>query len=115
MTNELTGLALREAVATEVFGFGLDARGYWHNPAMHTFIAELPHYESDIAAAWLVVEKIQSRGWKVGVEWFNDKLGTWAWACCISDAKHYSLAWERYASAPEAICRAALAAIRSQE
>jgi hypothetical protein len=68
----------------------------------------------DIAAAWLVVEKIETHGWYVGVGWCNGKYGTEKRGWCYigghgADGAHVGGA--NTDTAPHAICLAALKAV----
>jgi hypothetical protein len=67
-----------------------------------------PHFSTDIAAAWLVVENMVARCWKLDVQ--NRFAPTWG--CHVHfAAPNYSKVFETADSAPLAICRAALVAI----
>lgn len=137
-TIDLHGYKLREAVAQEIMGLNIkptkEQISKWNqdqkdfSDAWDIYGSELgaapPYpegpdafmmlkYESDIVAAWKVVEKIQKRKWKISVEWTKDKHDNWAWWCSISDASHLLLGFQSGDSAQEAICRAALEAINA--
>lgn len=69
----------------------------------------VPPYSTDIAAAWLVVEKLQEQGVRVDIlsDWHGHRT------CRVarkSEILYDALDWS--ATAPLAICRAALRAVR---
>lgn len=76
--------------------------------------AEVPSYSTDIAAAWLVVEKLRPKFWTklcAGMTLTESPLHECAMGLyATEDGPSHQLAYERDASAPLAICRAALAA-----
>lgn len=124
MPNNSTGLALREAVATKVMGLTCKHWPAWRNHAPAVFevnaegmaLREVPAYESDIAAAWLVVEKMREKGFYVRIhdcyelpEWVVDM------SCPAWSEGSGSIDVQRMCpTAPEAICRAALAALETK-
>ena len=68
---------------------------------------ELPHYSTQIAAAWLVVEKMNNDGYCVEI--FHDMV---AWSVCfmhINTAEKHCADWKH--SVETQICLAALAAV----
>lgn len=68
----------------------------------------LPHYSTDIAAAWLVVEKLRADGWDFN---FDHDVGRSAHALFTRRPILSDCLFEQYAdTAPLAICKAALAA-----
>lgn len=74
----------------------------------------IPAYSEDIAAAWLVVEKIESLGYYVEVGLCNAKYGSMKRAWCHvadygEDGRFVGEAYED--TAPMAICLAALKAV----
>lgn len=74
--------------------------------ASHPF-APVPHYSTDIAAAWEVVERLRADhgDYSVIVCWAHE---TQQWVCSDFD----SMTWEGAGeTAPLAICRAALKAV----
>lgn len=123
----MTDLAIRERVAREVMGLDVAGRGRWSERMCCYILAcsgddllrpedkegehyPLPTYETDIAAAWQVVEKMRERGWSMDlttrrhgglttIEMF-DADGTFVTA--------------EAATAPMAICLAALAALEAK-
>lgn len=107
---KLTGLELREAVAVEVMGLKVDWVGILRPALIRSDTLQLvPRYEEKIQAAWEVVEAMRAKATKLN--WFSMRhhphmgFGVFFEGCpCESEAP----------TAPEAICLAALAAIRSQ-
>lgn len=131
--KELSGIALREAVAVKVMGLTDVERARWIETMQNEsrgleWVLDadasgielmcdedrcpVPAYESDIAAAWLVVEKMREKGYHPRTRDCGEKR-QWAfydhksgherehrWAVCNKDA--------------EAICRAALAAMEAK-
>ena len=81
-------------------------------PAEHGRV-RLPSYSTDIAAAWLVVEHLKSRGWSVRL---SNKTVDWCWWCYVYDYRSENAKAEatvQEETAPLAICRAALAAVEA--
>lgn len=70
----------------------------------------VPDYSTDIAAAWLVVERIHEHGHAITVErWLgNPELGKWSAAFTLENGHDTGQCVAE--SAPLAICRAALVA-----
>ena len=64
----------------------------------------VPHYSTDIAAAWLVVEKMRDKGWYWAVYYFTTIEAAFTYAGLGSKAAQADIA-------PLAICRAALLAV----
>lgn len=82
--------------------------GVWPQE-LHSWQDRLPLYSTDIAAAWEVVEKLKSLGFKVGV----DEEGSDLAACVVAKSERgivHVIASETAATAPLAICLAALRA-----
>lgn len=67
--------------------------------------ALVPHYSSNIAAAWKVVGEATAADFDLQTD------GTWRVRCWMEASKGYAEA----PTAPLAICRAALRAVRSQD
>lgn len=68
----------------------------------------VPHYSTDIADAWLVVEKLQDECGSIAIERERDEEG-WLWRCQIYSRDDETFI-EACAPTPSlAICRAALA------
>jgi hypothetical protein len=123
-TKELTGRELDAAVAEKVIGatnVGWDDNGYTNalvgelpygfstrNQGWLPGRQRIPHYSTDIAAAWEVVEKVADRFW-CRVE--TGGSGPWV---TFGKRGYESITWEDSLSptVPEAICRAALRAVR---
>jgi hypothetical protein len=71
-------------------------------------IRHLPHYSTDIKAAWEVVEKFHKDGYDPCVN-FGSTFHVDEWHACFYKGGHY---YDAYAdTAPLAICRAALLAV----
>lgn len=111
------GRELDAAVAERVMGYTLDYEFADLNFNGAPCVKELrdqydewgllPAYSTDIAAAWLVVEKLAAQGLRLSL----DAFGGDPWWAEFADEK-----WERGAqatapTASEAICRVALAAM----
>jgi hypothetical protein len=113
MSDLPTGLALREAVATEVMGLpsrqATDGGDCWRDVPYYE--TEVPYYETDIAAAWQVVERMRGKGFWLHLHHAKAKLGFIAFFLPEggSSRTHHG------DSAAVAICRAALAAVRAFE
>lgn len=89
----------------------------------------LPHYSSEIAAAWEIVEKLVERGWYFEIRTPSRVYKTVdiTWHSRIRDAEHGT--WDRYGgdsdgvigddlraeTLPLAVCRAALLAVMESE
>lgn len=72
----------------------------------------LPHYSTDIAAAWLVMNKMALNEWDVDI-WSNGDADRIEWVCDIdmSLSKYIRVA---NSSAPLAICLAALETVSAE-
>jgi len=70
---------------------------------------KVPHYSTEIAAAWEVVERLHELNWSFHLDnvGFNSEIEK-EWRVCLLAKGHVVADGE---SAPEAICRAALAAV----
>lgn len=88
----------------------------WQQPWGPHVSGTVPRYSQDIGAAWLVVEHLIAQGWEPQVHYSTDPPGphweAWLWQfegthphVVTRDEHNYTAA-----TAPEAICRAALAA-----
>lgn len=125
----LSGDALRVAVANRVFGLGWvpchGGFGYWSDgEGVHRSAVSadknraqlLAPYESDIAAAFEVVEHLFSSGIlprkDIHIEHF-DEPPTWNVSTCQTDGMWG--AWTDHESLPVAICRAALFAVERED
>lgn len=103
-------------VAEQVMGWGRSKGGLYRpggDPKNIRDYRDVPRYSTDIAAAWLVVEKLIADGWFPDVQ-FND-WGTESWHATLmrrtDDERADGYHGAQAASAPLAICRAALAAL----
>ena len=120
---------LNERVAVEVFGarpttypgFNHCNGTWWWMPGMHESEAtcELPDYQGSIADAWLVVEKMREDGFVVWIDNSEIADGNWEVHFQMFTDSGPTEALVVYGSAitdtaPEAICRAALVAMRSE-
>ena len=76
---------------------------YGENPDRPLWRTEIPHYSTDIAAAWQVIERMAADGWICDVFNRGDD-----WVCEMS--RHDVMVTDE-AGAPLAICRAALLAV----
>ena len=95
----------------------------WGDDTHHCMVEAVPPYSTDIAAAWQVVEKLTAtaglhdfelyKGWLPDTQPDNQRVSavfTWAsWS--HGDDYEYKTAAD---TAPEAICRAALKAVRAK-
>ena len=120
--DELKGRELDAAVAEEVMGWtdfvdeqNISTAGLWgHEPSNH--YSFVPHYSTDIAAAWTVVEKVgeTTPGFSL-IDWPPDGEAE-RWVAQIGSHNYPDDLWgEALApTAPEAICRAALTAVRAK-
>jgi hypothetical protein len=67
---------------------------------------DLPPYSTDIATAWEVVEELSSRGWPFSIE--VDQQGCIRAGIYTKEQRIRFTDGESFATAPEAICKAAL-------
>lgn len=74
---------------------------YWHAYGPDRPDGQLPEYSTDIAEAWQVVEKLRDLDPEI---WWDVH-----WECVFNT--NDSRVWGTADTAPEAICRAALAAV----
>jgi len=115
------GYALDALVAEKVLGwrleyhtFGSDLpggpfRAYGYDSSGRHLCGDFPHFSTDIAAAWQVVEKFAADNWEVSVGW---SIADNAWLCGIGLDGH---GWdmELADTALHAICLAALKAMEA--
>lgn len=83
------------------------------NSDTHTyrFLCEVvPAYSTDIAAAWLVVERMRALGWCVAINDRMDDPEPWWCEFATDGYERGAQAWAN--TMPLAVCRAALAATR---
>jgi hypothetical protein len=127
MSRELDAAVAEEVMAQKV---ETNDRGEWMLltpmtvPGWADHVSELPHYSTDIAAAWQVVEKIRGRGLGIFLvdpthEMQNVETGEWGGpkgpACAFIDgAFTEDITCVAGVTVPEAICRAALKAVRGK-
>lgn len=69
--------------------------------------SDLPHYSTDHAAAWQVVEQMQAQGWNFAC----DDMGGLPWWVEFSQAGYRRGGQNTASTLPLAVCRAALAAL----
>ena len=79
---------------------------------------DVPHYSTEIAAAWLVVENWRARGESfqldsLGFSWPDEKEQGRVWRCMFAWGDKFNTAVDEAPTAPLAICRAALAAVEA--
>lgn len=101
---------INDLVATELFGayhqprFSGDVVGNWIFPSGESIISEeMPDYAKDIEAAWMVVEHMRARGFRL--LFTDDLMGSTKTAMFIGSGRGHSACAE---SDCEAICCAAL-------
>lgn len=121
------GPELNAAVAVEVFGWKPanpthylgspigNMKGPWYAPPGEEQSADAfwpDGYSTDIAAAWLVVEKMREKDWELLLESPGFEQSVW-----VATWSHVGEPWAqesyRGQTAPEAICNAALSAVRA--
>lgn len=118
------GPILNAEVSERVFGYRThvqpDGSTFEHRS---TGYHQLPPYSTDIAAAWLVIERMQAQRWRMARLTSNTPPHAdpaTAWEC---DVRYYppgkmapfTFRSAAGATAPEAICRAALLALAALE
>jgi hypothetical protein len=79
-----------------------------HETKVLAWLCDCPHFSTDIAAAWQVVEHVYATTgvWLVVAPWHEGGFVAWD---VETSQEHYAMALG--ATAPEAICRAALQAL----
>lgn len=117
--RELDALVAKKVLGLSVF-IGLyqsdrDYRGQWDEDLLYspytdnpTYQIPVPHYSTDIAAAWEVVEKLKALN-ENGDFHLEHLWGFWRVSTCNSPSGWS--AWTRGQTAPHAICLAALKAV----
>lgn len=91
----------------------LDEGDYYYYEADKSGTYELPHYSTDIAAAWEVVERLRERyDRQLEVRPYSLKLSN-AYRVAIRDV-HAELDYVTAPTAPLAICLAALAVVEGE-
>lgn len=121
MTPEMqAGRELDALVAEKIMGYDVkwlptalsDSQPHYANSDEGSGWLYCRHYSTDIAAAWLVVERMQcidDRGWWPQVTWLQDFDGVNKWQASMHAPPRV---WSAMAdTAPLAICLAALAAL----
>jgi len=89
-----------------------DEVGYRYEGRAPVYYEGLPHYSTDIAAAWQVVESLRAMGFVVLIS-SPRPVHAWGVEAWHLDVEHDRRRGEAYAdTAPLAICRAALKAVR---
>lgn len=112
----MTNMELREAVATKVMTLPDVVRVGVLSPQLFYTTSDPPHpvpaYESDISAAWQVVERMRTLGYCVTIE-YGPGNNSVAWVTFSRPMPH-SCGHARTVPLADAICRAALAAIERE-
>jgi hypothetical protein len=107
-------------VAREVFGHKvcLDFHDGRNEPILvvgipnpYKLCPEVPPYSSDIAAAWLIVEKMRKHDWSVTIGQHIDL----SWRCKFTDDETLIEVISTAPTASEAICLAALEAVNADQ
>lgn len=111
------GRELDELIAEKVMGYSMCEKPWpnsteiyrsWVSPeGMHAGF-DLPHYSTDIAAAWRVVEELSPKIIVGPSPWVLGKYVA-TWGACDSYADCFD--WLEADTAPHAICLAALKAV----
>lgn len=84
-------------------------------PRSGAFDKSIPHYSTDIAAAWEVVEKLYERGLCVGVSTLHEWKTKCECSVYYADMAQRMVANADADTAPHAICLAALKALEVRE
>lgn len=100
------GREMDAMIAGKIFGAVVDEDRSSVDPDSADCWRETPHFSTDIAAAWTVVEKLRRDGYGVHVGGRPD-----AWEISIINAGGIETALDDQPTAPLAIGRAALSAI----
>lgn len=111
--SDLCGRDLDAAVDGAVFGRHVvweKGRPLRLSPAANPAEWEVPRYSASIYAAWEIVKHFQDKRYMVSVNASSDNGGWW---CCIYPPVGDWIDSHTCGSAPEAICRAALAAVEN--
>lgn len=108
MSGVAAGRELDAEIARKVKGYAVHYEGQSRNADL------IPHYSTDLIAAWLVVEKMQERGWRITIEDCADGFHVWYGRAGQGDEDFWVRAPVAIAAtAPLAICLAALHALRA--
>lgn len=118
MTDHQAGLELDALIAEKVMGYERWEEDLWVATS-DGFADELPHFSTDIAAAWEVVEKMRVQGVHLGVApWGKDEWEAFEKMDHLNEARQWVSSRGDDCvhvfgvdTAPLAICRAALAAV----
>lgn len=115
-TEIKAGPELDAEIARRVFGLDIVEMDGWARPRYqddtgqwHSLQGDRHAYSTDIAAAWLVVEKMREQPWPV-MHAFAMALAPY-----VPDNVYDAIAELLIKLDPERICRAALAALESSE
>ena len=115
--EQLTGSALAAAVAVKVMGWRRLGVAWLNGPHADHHAASVIDFRPDlnIAQAWEVVEKMKAEGFSLDLEYLSNgtSYAGFQWPCDDPETDdHYENALAK--SVPEAICLAALAAMRAK-
>lgn len=120
--NMQAGRELDWDIAEQIFGFNIfrektDNKLYVGHSRLRHEWQELPGYSTDIAAAWLVVEKLRQMQRTVTLGTLGVLPEPLSWGCNIfRGLRQLETVTQAVAdTAPLAICRAALKAVASQQ
>lgn len=115
MTECGAGGALDAEIARRVFGIDAQGSFYWRADSIdgepRPKLASLPHYSTDIAAAWQIVSHLGAH--PLTLTRYPAQAADAQWYCQVTYERD---GWRHWATgqaptAPLAICRAALAAV----
>lgn len=120
--RELAGAELDERVAVEIMGETLIYEGglMWKAVPIGHYMLFSDAYSSSVSASWQVVERMRAAGWSVCLADEQPGKphpeGRPAWRCTFipPDRLAVDMADGWGDTAPEAVCRAALAAVRGE-
>jgi len=120
MTDMEAGRELDTRIAIKVMGWtrversttgiAYPPRPSGFDPARHAYHS-VPHYSTDIAAAWLVVERMKDNGCSLQLHWEAGRSRQWV-ADFVEESDEEFTGEQLGDTAPLAICRAALAAVQ---
>jgi hypothetical protein len=113
--REMDALVAEKVMGWELRTFKNDGVDFWHIPGTARCELDAPRFSSDIGAAWEVVTHMQRPDDETGYHEYYFKL-----ECTVAAKPVYWYAWlgeheAEAATAPLAICRAALLAVMEDE
>lgn len=102
-------------IVKAVFGLELQECMVGGHPPGCTGNVQYPHYSTDIADAWRVVEKLKPAMRERLLRWQLEVYASENYGACFINSANHTFFYSEADTAPLAICRAALMAVSQEE